>query len=198
MQYTKILKVKSPNYGTKDSKGMDFYVPEFDADFMAEFMKMNGEMMMGDMPNVNQAGKFQIAPRKDVTIPLGIKVKFPNDYAMIAQNKSGVSLKKKLRYGMGVVDPCYEGQIYLQMFNDSDKYVTIEQNEKIIQFLFIPCKELQPVELSNDEMKKVYETSGSERKEGGFGSTNDVNPINEKQPLQYYRVESFIPRGEIK
>ena len=140
MKVQKLRNVKTPNRGTEASAGIDFYVPE---DFETTILK-SGE---------------------SVLIPSGIRAQVPRGYALIAFNKSGVSVKQGLSVGACCVDEDYTGEIHLHMINTSNKDQTIVTGQKLVQFILIPVGYLDVVEV--DELQERYTTRGA----GGFGST---------------------------
>lgn len=144
MKLAKIRNVKTPTRGTPGSAGIDFYVPD-------DFPK--------DLCTIQPSERF--------FIPSGIKANVPEGYALIAMNKSGVSLKKGLLVGACVVDSDYQGEIHLHLVNTSYKAVTIEPGEKLTQFLLIPVDH-SPVDLVDVDNLFTNETT---RGSGGFGST---------------------------
>ena len=144
MKITKIRDVKTPIRGTEGSAGIDFFVPN-------------------DYPNSLR----RIEPGDRFFIPSGIKANVPTGYALIAMNKSGVSLKKGLMVGACVVDSDYQGEIHLHLINTSNKSVTIEPGEKLTQFLLIPVNHCGVTVVEEDNLFTEETTRGS----GGFGST---------------------------
>ena len=140
MKIQKLRNVKTPNRGTEASAGIDFYVPEY---FETTILK-SGESIL---------------------IPSGIKAQVPRGYALIAFNKSGVSVKQGLSVGACVVDEDYEGEIHLHMINTSDKDQTIVTGQKLVQFVLIPVGYLDVLEV--DEIT----SRNTQRGAGGFGST---------------------------
>ena len=74
IEFVKVRDVKTPNRGTSESAGLDFFIPN---DYIG----------------------FALEPQKDVLIPSGIHVKFPSGYVLKAYNKSGVATKLKLILG---------------------------------------------------------------------------------------------------
>jgi len=140
MKVQKIKNVKTPNRGTQVSAGIDFYVPE---DFET----------------------IQLNPGQSVLIPSGIKAQVPRGYALIAFNKSGVSVKQGLSVGACVVDEDYEGEIHLHMINTSDKEQVVATGQKLVQFVLVP--------VSYFDVEEVNElpNRNTERGSGGFGST---------------------------
>jgi dUTP pyrophosphatase len=140
MKIQKLRNVKTPNRGTEASAGIDFYVPE---DFETTILK-SGE---------------------SVLIPSGIKAQVPRGYALIAFNKSGVSVKQGLSVGACCVDEDYEGEIHLHMINTSDRDQTIVTGQKLVQFILLP------INYSNVEEVDELASRNTQRGSGGFGST---------------------------
>ena len=144
MKITKIRDVKTPIRGTEGSAGIDFFVPN-------------------DYPQ----SLCTIEPGDRYFIPSGIKANVPEGYALIAMNKSGVSMKKGLMVGACVVDSDYQGEIHLHLINASNKPVTIEPGDKLTQFLLVPVNHCDVELVDVDDLFTEETTRGS----GGFGST---------------------------
>lgn len=142
LKIAKTRDVKTPNRGTPTSAGIDFFVP-------------------------NDANQHVLRPGENALIPAGIKMEVPKGHALIAFNKSGVASKKGLQVGACVIDEDYQGEVHIDMHNVSDKTVTIEPGEKIVQFLLIRVDYCTVEEISTDEIHAV----ATERGQGGFGST---------------------------
>jgi len=128
--------IKPPTRGTRESAGLDFYSPE----------------------------RVIIEAGKDILIPLGIKVRFPQGYALIFKEKSGIATKKKLDVGAAVVDSDYRGIVHAHLINNSDIDVVFEKNDKLIQAVIVPVWLGSPTIVSTIDEK-------TERGAGGFGST---------------------------
>jgi len=142
MKIKRIKEVKLPTRGTDKSAGLDFYIPY---DF--------------------QFDPFELYPGESVNIPSGIKAEVPEGYALVAFNKSGVSLNKRLQVGACVVDEDYQGEIHLHVFNTGNSIVELRPGEKIVQFILLQVFYDEIIEV--DEIHK----SKTERASGGFGST---------------------------
>lgn len=141
MKYSKVREVKTPNRGTNESAGIDFYIPV-------------GEDVF-------------IKPQDKALIPSGIKMDIPNGTMFQVMNKSGVAVKKGLVVGACVVDSDYQGEIMFNVWNISDKAVSLESGTKIVQMVLVPI--LFPV-LEQVGLERLF-TNDSERGSGGFGST---------------------------
>lgn len=140
IRYVKTRNVKDPSYGTKGSAGIDFYVP-------------------------NDFQEIGIPPGCDILIPSGIKVELPDDTALIAFNKSGISTKNRLQVGACVVDSDYTGEIHLHLFNWGNSISFISPGQKLVQFVLLPYYQATLYQSIDDFFKET------ERKDGGFGST---------------------------
>ena len=159
MKYSKIRNVKSPNRGTPQSAGIDFYIPD----------------------EWNNGEPYIMKPGERLLIPSGIKVKLPEGYALVAFNKSGVASKKGLIVGACVVDEDYQGEIHINIINTSGILnrwddtvwtkdlgeIVVVPGEKIVQFILLPVLYATPEET---DIEKLY-SEKSERGDGGFGST---------------------------
>lgn len=132
-------KVKVPTRGTPGSAGIDFFVPE-------------------------EEEPIKINPGEAVNIPSGIRAIVPNDYALIAFNKSGVALRKNLQVGACVVDSDYTGEIHLHVTNIGRIPQEILPGEKLVQFLLIPVWHCDI-----DVIKRIDRVT--KRGSGAFGST---------------------------
>ena len=143
MEIAKTRDVKTPTRGTINSAGIDFYVP-------------------------NDHEPIVVQPGCACFIKSGIQAKVPTNHALIAFNKSGVSLKKRLAVGACVVDADYQGEIHLHLINVGIADAYINPGDKVVQFILLPI-------LSNsvkvvEELADLYETE-TDRGTGGFGST---------------------------
>lgn len=147
MKILKTRNVKTPTRGTQQSAGIDFYIPE---DFKA----------------------MTLSPNEDLLIPSGIKVKVPRGYALIAFNKSGISVKSKLQVGACVIDEDYQGEVHLHVFNYSNTPIPLFPGQKLVQYLLIRVPYVD-IELVNSENELF--PNKTERKDGGFGSTNETS-----------------------
>lgn len=160
LTFAKVRDVKSPEYGTKGSAGIDFFVPN---DFE---------------PTI-------ISPQNDLLIPSGIKANIPHGYMLLGADKSGI-VTSKFAYGRAerkpkpevfrspiiigakVIDEDYQGEIHIHLINVGNEQVLIKPGMKIAQFILVPVAYAELEEMSNG---KLF-TEASERGAGGFGSTN--------------------------
>ncbi|MCP8352193.1 dUTP diphosphatase [Candidatus Synchoanobacter obligatus] len=101
-----------------------------------------------------------------VLLPTGIAlyIKDPRYCAVIAP-RSGLGHKKGIVLGnlVGVIDADYQGELKVSCWNRSTTPQTIEPMDRVAQLLFLPV--LRP------SFELVDQFCGTERGEGGFGST---------------------------
>lgn len=118
---------------------------------------------------------FDLITRKDVVIkpkevkliPGNIIVETPPGYMLLLALRSSTPNKKGLLkpHGIGVIDQDYcgeEDELGIQVYNFSDKEVTVKKGEKIGQGIFVKIDKFEWEE--KEEMGKSR---------GGFGSTDD-------------------------
>ena len=110
---------------------------------------------------------FVMQPGEIVLVPSNIIVEVPKGYMLIVASRSSTPRKKGVMqpHGFGIIDHDYcgpEDEIKIQVYNFSEKPVTIERGEKIAQGVF--------VRIDQFEWEEVDEIRPESR--GGFGSTD--------------------------
>lgn len=110
-------------------------------------------------------GSVVISAGSRTLIPTGIALSIPKGYVGIVAARSGLACKKGicLSNGIGVIDSDYRGEIFVGLFNSSDKDFTIEPCERIAQLMFMSVE--------NAVFMPVDNLDETDRGEGGFGST---------------------------
>ena len=129
-----------PEYATEGSAGLDL---------MAQI----------DKPTEIWPGAVEL-------IPSGIKVNMQDtDMCAMLLPRSGLGHKQGviLGNGTGVIDSDYQGEIFMSIWNRSQKLVTIDPRQRIAQLIFMPV--VKPI------FSLVQGFKASERGSGGFGST---------------------------
>ena len=107
-----------------------------------------------------------IKPGDLKVIPTGIAIALPdNSHAAFLYARSGLGVRHGicLSNGVGVIDSDYRGEVCVGLCNVSDKLYTVSPNERIAQMVISPV--IIPVLSETDTL------DGTERGEGGFGST---------------------------
>ena len=134
---------KLPDRAHETDAGMDvFYCPK------------NGESV------------FSIPAGSSRVLPTGIKVEVPRGYMLEIKNKSGIASKRQLLVGACVIDPGYDGEVFVNLHNVGFKAQFIEPGEKIAQAVLVPVVHCGVEEVTTDTLNK-----NTDRGEGGFGST---------------------------
>jgi len=104
-----------------------------------------------------------ILPGKRAVVATGISLELPHGvYGRIAP-RSGLAVKHGIQVGAGVVDSDYRGEVKVVLFNhDSNPYL-IKSGYRIAQLIMERCE--------TPEVEEIFDTSDTQRGEGGFGST---------------------------
>ncbi|MFH0820569.1 MAG: dUTP diphosphatase [Candidatus Peregrinibacteria bacterium] len=107
-----------------------------------------------------------INTREIALIPANVIVEVPKGYALIVAARSSMPRKHGLTkpHGIGIIDQDYCGEndeVKIQVFNFTQKPVTVERGTKLAQGLF--------VRVDRAKFKEVKQIKKPTR--GGFGST---------------------------
>ena len=106
-----------------------------------------------------------IQPGETAWIPTGIALEVPKECAGLIYARSSLGTKRGLAPAnkVGVVDSDYRGEIQVVLYNHGASAQTVDNGERIAQFLITPV--LTP------EYIEVDQLSDTDRGTGGFGST---------------------------
>ena len=106
-----------------------------------------------------------VAPGTAAFIPTGIALEVPVGCAGLIYARSGMACKRGLAPAnkVGVVDSDYRGEITVVLYNHGQAPQTVEDGERIAQFVITPV--ITPV---YEEAESLSDTA---RNVGGFGST---------------------------
>ena len=134
---------KLPTYGSASAAGMDIY-SAVDAD---------------------------IPPQSRQVIGTGIAIRWyspESEYYMRIAPRSGLSVKKSIDIGAGVIDADYRGEIMVCVINHSlTETFRIQKHDKIAQMILTRIERPQIVECMDTE----EDWNNTERGANGFGST---------------------------
>jgi dUTP pyrophosphatase len=106
---------------------------------------------------------FYLPPMQRVLIKLNISVELPDGTYGHILPRSSLSLKNGIHIGAGVIDSDYRGNVGVLLFNLSNEVFNVNRGDRIAQLVIKRYESLDPEE--------VYESSSTERGDGGFGST---------------------------
>ena len=107
-----------------------------------------------------------IEPGERLVIGTGIAVAIPSGYVGFTTPRSGLAARQGLSMvnAPGVIDSGYRGEIKIILVNlDSRESIRIERGDRVAQLVVVPVSTVRIVE--TDELP------GSQRGEGGLGST---------------------------
>lgn len=108
-----------------------------------------------------------VVPAKSIgLIPSNVIVKVPAGHALLILPRSSLPRKKGLvcPHSLGLIDHDYHGpkdEIFVQVYNTTEKPVTVERGERIAQGLFVKIDRASWKEVGGHKKKS----------RGGFGST---------------------------
>lgn len=170
-KFVRVRDVHVPTRANKGDAGMDFYVPnDLTVD---DLIKCNTNTYISicsiniKVPSSNEVYclinkvtgdlyRILIGPHATCVIPSGIRGILEPEASMLqANDKSGVSSKKKLKVTASIIDSPYTGEIHHVVFNTSNEPVIIDLGEKLVQYIHIPIYLTQPEEISDSEFYKL-------------------------------------------
>lgn len=107
-----------------------------------------------------------IKPKEIGLIPANVIIETPAGYMLMLASRSSTPKKKGLLtpHGVGIIDVDYSGEkdeLLIQVYNFSEKDVTIKKGEKIAQGVFVRVDKAEFIEVEKMNPKS----------RGGFGST---------------------------
>ena len=110
--------------------------------------------------------KITLLPNESITIPTGLRCEMFEGYVMMIYPRSSFGIKKGgvLLNTTGVIDRDYasaknEGHIFVAIKNTSDEIMYIDENEEIVQAVFVKFGIAEEEEVTTERT-------------GGIGSTN--------------------------
>ena len=118
-------------------------------------------------PALAEDGEFWIPPRESCVLGTGLRVEVPPGYMLEIKNKSGVASKRQLLVGACVIDPGYDGEVFINLHNTGTGTQMIAPGEKIAQAVLTPVVHCGIEEVVDEGDLNV----DTQRGEGGFGST---------------------------
>jgi dUTP pyrophosphatase len=107
-----------------------------------------------------------LAPGERATVPTGLSIALPNGYVGFVVPRSGLAMRHGITIvnSPGTVDAGYRGEIRITLLNtDARESYAISAGDRIAQLIVMALPRVRFVE--------VERLPGSERGEGGFGST---------------------------
>ena len=106
--------------------------------------------------------RVHIAPHETIKLPTGWAFQPPEGYMLQILQRSGLASKGLIPLG-GILDEDYTGEVIVIMLNTTDKYLSINNGDRIAQMAIRPYYQ--------GKFEEVDELDETERGDGGFGST---------------------------
>uniref|UniRef100_A0A1I7UC26 dUTP diphosphatase n=1 Tax=Caenorhabditis tropicalis TaxID=1561998 RepID=A0A1I7UC26_9PELO len=105
-----------------------------------------------------------VVPAKGkLCVSTGIQMKLPLGYYGRVAPRSGLAAKHFIDVGAGVIDSDYRGEVKVLLFNFNDTDFEVKRGDRIAQLI---CEQIALC-----DYQKVESLDGTERGDGGFGST---------------------------
>ena len=151
---------KLPTYGSEKAACCDLYC-DLRVDKCIDLNPANV-----DFKHMEYSGdcfdRVHIAPHETIKIPTGWAFQPPEGYMLQILQRSGLASKGLIPLG-GILDEDYTGEVIVIMLNTTDKYLSINNGDRIAQMAIRPYYQ--------GEFELVDELDETERGDGAFGST---------------------------
>ena len=151
---------KLPTYGSEKASCCDLYC-DLRVDKCIDLNPANV-----DFKHMEYSGdcfdRVHIAPHETIKLPTGWAFQPESGYMLQILQRSGLASKGLIPLG-GILDEDYTGEVIVIMLNTTDKYLSINNGDRIAQMAIRPYYQ--------GEFEEVDELDETERGDGGFGST---------------------------
>ena len=151
---------KLPTYGSEKAACADIYC-DLRVDKCIDLNPANV-----DFKHMEYSGdcfdRVHIAPHETIKLPTGWAFQPPEGYMLQILQRSGLASKGLIPLG-GILDEDYTGEVIVIMLNTTDKYLSINNGDRIAQMAIRPYYQ--------GEFEEVDELDKTERGQGGFGTT---------------------------
>lgn len=151
---------KLPTYGSEKAACADLYA-DLRVDKCIDLNPANV-----DFKHMEYSGdcfdRVHIAPHETIKLPTGWAFQPPEGYMLQILQRSGLASKGLIPLG-GILDEDYTGEVIVIMLNTTDKYLSINNGDRIAQMAIRPYYQ--------GEFELVDELDETERGTSGFGSS---------------------------
>ena len=113
---------------------------------------------------------IRIEPGQSLVLETGIKFGVPHGFMLEVKNRSSIASKRNLIVGACIIDPGYNGELFINLHNIGNLSQIIENGQKIAQVVMIPVIHFRARKLMTDTLYNS-DICISNRGTGGFGST---------------------------
>ena len=121
-------------------------------------------------PEDDKSFAVPVHPGHSVVLGTGLKFGVPHGFMLEIKNRSSIASKRRLIVGASVVDPGYNGEVFVNLLNVGKHMQLIKPGDKIAQLVMSPVIHFRPRKIMSDVL---YDSDIciSNRGSGGFGST---------------------------
>jgi len=109
-----------------------------------------------------------LAPGGVARVPTGLQIALPSGHEGQVRPRSGLAARHGVTVlnAPGTIDEDYRGEVQVLLINHGSEAFTIESGDRIAQLVVAPV-----VRVEIETVKNEAALGGTERGEGGFGST---------------------------
>ena len=124
-----------------------------------------------------------LKPGESKLLQTGYKFGIPHGYCLEVKNRSGNASKRSLLVGACIIDPGYDGEVFINLHNVGRETQVLYLGDKIAQVVMYPVVHFKAFEKNEDDLYDYYPIAMSDRKDGALWSTDKKNP--RQLSLQY-------------
>lgn len=128
--------------------------------------------------------QVMIWPRRTVRVALGIAVELPPGYEGQVRGRSSLA-ERGIHVHLGTVDTDYRGELHVVVSSFAGELQVVQPGERIAQLVCAPAHRLTVIPTEG--------LSETERGEGGFGSTNEPDILEQPIKIPTPRVRTPTP-----
>ena len=141
------------------------YLDDADSDIALPNYATDGAAGMDLRANLKDRKSVLIAAGARVLVPTGLALQIPKGFEAQVRPRSGLALKYwiTLINSPGTIDSDYRGPLGIILINHSDADFILAHGDRVAQIVFAPVMKVG--------WHLDHTLSGTERSEGGFGST---------------------------
>jgi len=109
-----------------------------------------------------------LAPGRTARVPTGLQIALPAGHEGQVRPRSGLAARHGVTVlnAPGTIDEDYRGEVQVLLVNHGDEAFTIQSGDRIAQLIVAPVTQVEI-----DSVEHEAALGGTERGEGGFGST---------------------------
>jgi len=152
-----------------------------------EYCRVRGDVVPPTRSNPSDAGldlffnpvdrqEIVLKPGQSKLFQTGYKFGIPHGYCLEVKNRSGNASKRSLLVGACIIDPGYDGEVFVNLHNVGRETQVLHSGDKIAQVVMYPVVHFKAFEKNEDDLYGYYPIAMSDRKDGALGSTDKKNP----------------------